>query len=117
MSDECREVLGTDLADSKPSGVMACASAERATMHVKKGGSMAERRQADDMARAAQRMADAAERMAEAVGQLRGASVAEAEPLTEEEADLLALTAVHRAREEMGRVTEGPPPSREEVEG
>lgn len=77
---------------------------------------MAERRESDDMARAAQRMADAAERMAETVAQLQGAA-SETGLLTEEEADLLALTAVHRAREELGRETEGPAPSREDIEG
>jgi hypothetical protein len=36
-------------------------------------------------------------------------------PLPEKAADELALRAVHRAREERGRETEGPAPSKEEI--
>ncbi len=75
---------------------------------------MAERREADEMARAAQRMAEAAENMAEVVGQLLRAS-SEAELLAEEEADLFALAVVHRAREELRREVEAPTPTPEEI--
>jgi hypothetical protein len=60
-------------------------------------------------------MAEAAERMADAVARIQGVA-AESEPLTEEEADRFALAAVHRAREELGRDTEGPTPSRADVQ-
>ena len=73
---------------------------------------MAERREADAVARAAQRMAEAAEKMTEAVGQLHGASEA---VLLTGEADLLALAVVHRAREELRREVEAPAPTEQEI--
>ena len=75
---------------------------------------MAERREADEIARAAQRMAEAAERMAEVMSQFRVAS-SEAELLTEEEDDLFALQVVHRAREELRREVELPTPTQHDI--
>ncbi len=77
---------------------------------------MAERREVADIAVAAQRMAEAAERMADIVAQMQGVA-SESEPLTEEEADRIALAAVHRAREERERPTERAPlPTPEEIQ-
>ena len=67
-------------------------------------------RETDDMAYAAMRMAEAAERMAEALSHLQGGR------LTEEEADRLALAAVHRDRAAAERVAEDRPPGPEDVE-
>jgi sirohydrochlorin ferrochelatase len=46
---------------------------------------------------------------------LASAREAPRRPLPEKEADTLALQAVHRAREERGRKTEEPAPSKEEI--
>jgi hypothetical protein len=73
-----------------------------------------ERSQSEEMARAAQRMAEAAEKMAEVVDRLQGAP-AEAEFLTEEEADLFAIAAVHRARDELRHEPEAPTPTPREI--
>jgi hypothetical protein len=80
-----------------------------------KGESMAERREADDISRAAQRMADAAEKMAELVSQIQARTWADAELLTEEEADRFALSVVHRARSELRREAEASTPTPQEV--
>jgi dsDNA-binding SOS-regulon protein len=71
----------------------------------------------DEMDHAARRMADAADRMADVVEQLRGV-VSGSGPFTEEEADRIALAAVHRARKEAEseRAVEAAPPSPEDVE-
>jgi hypothetical protein len=105
------------LADLKPGGrrdawTGTCVGCE----NIPERGSVAERREADEMARAAQRMAEAADRMAEVISQLQVRTTREeAELLTEEEADLFALAVVHRAREELRREVEGPTPTEPEI--
>lgn len=75
---------------------------------------MSEHKQAEEMSKATERFSEAVSVFVQYVERLEAAR--HKEPLSEEKADSVALEAVHKVREEMGREVEDHPPDSKAVE-